>query len=376
MNDDHTRIFVVDDAAAMRLIVSDQLAGNGYQIHEFESGHTCLAALDLSPHLIILDIDMPGKNGIETCRELRAAGHDEVQVLFFSASDDLETRLLAFDAGGNDFIHKHAEKALLIRKVAIAVEAEEKKQGLVRQLSYTRQAAFTAMSSLGEMGVVLQFLRTSFQCRDVRQLAAALMEAVEQYGLTGLVKLQGACGVSYRNMQSECTELEISILSYINRLGRIYQSADRMGINYPHVTLLVSGLDLEDPDRVGRLRDHLAILAEGADVRISALEEEMQRASQSRSIIEAVKEMTGLLDDIESSQNSNHHRLLDAMDSFRQDLDQSFVHLGLTDKQEMLIHGIVENLNQELAQLFEADQHLAKRLNQIVLKQKKIVALN
>jgi len=103
-------IFVVDDDALLRLVITDQLQGHGYQLHEFANGEECLAAMDLAPNLILLDIEMPGLSGIEVCRQIRADGNDDVQVMFVSAHDDLEILLTAFDAGGNDFIPKNAKK--------------------------------------------------------------------------------------------------------------------------------------------------------------------------------------------------------------------------------------------------------------------------
>jgi hypothetical protein len=226
------------------------------------------------------------------------------------------------------------------------------------------------------MGSVLQFLRTSFSCQTIDQLAVALIQAIESYGLTGLVKLSSICGESNRNRETDCSPLEASILSYVSRLGRLYQMSDRLGVNYPHATILVSGLELDDLDRVGRLRDHLALLVEGADARIISLEEERQRTAQSTGIIQGVTELTTLLADVNERQSANHTLLLDTLDVFRQDLEASFFHLGLTDNQETWLHDKVEQLNQRLAALFDADDELAERLNQIVTNQKKLLTLD
>lgn len=373
MSDKPFSIFVVDDDSLMRMVVIDQLQGSNYQIHEFANGAQCLAAMDLQPNLILLDVEMPGQSGLDCCRAIRTAGYDDVQVMFVSAHDELETLLAAFDAGGNDFIPKNAKKDVLLRKVDIAVEAEIKKQQLQVQLSYAQQTAFTAMSSLGETGTVLQFLRASFHCLDLQQLGKLLIETLHQFGAKGLVKLSDLYGEFECGSEAMCTPLEQSILSYAAKLGRISQTGDRLVLNYPHITLLVMGLDVTDPDAIGRLRDHMAIVAEGAGVRIEAMNTEQERLHQANARIEDVKELADLLSEIKEYQHDNQRQVENLVEQYRLEVETAFVHLGLTDSQELLLHSIVDQLTTKLESQFENDSKLALRLNEIVSKQKRLL---
>ncbi|TPQ24477.1 response regulator [Methylomonas sp. HW2-6] len=376
MSDKPFCIFVVDDDALLRLVIVDQLQGQNYQIHEFANGADCLAALDLQPNLILLDIEMPGQSGIDVCRQIRADGNDEVQVMFVSAHDDLEILLTAFDAGGNDFIPKNAKKEVLLRKVELAIETEQQKRNLRTQLDYAQQTAFTAMSSLGETGAILHFLRTSFQCRTPAQLGALIIETLPQYGASGLVKLDDSCGEHVFGPEPVCSALERSILSYVSKLGRIYQAGDRLVLNFPNVTLLVMGLDVTDPDAIGRLRDHLAILVEGASARMEAMVGEQQRQLQAKARLEGIRELNALLSEIEQNQQVNHQQLVNLSEQHRSNMENAFVHLGLTDSQEYLLHGYVEELTTQLDRLFDKDHQLALRLNQILEKQNALLAGN
>lgn len=366
-------IFVVDDDNLQRLIVSDHLQGHGYQIHEFGSGAECLAAMDLQPNLILLDIEMPGQSGLETCRQMRADNHDDVQVVFVSAHDDLETLMAAFEVGGNDFIPKNAAKDVLLRKVEIAIEAEEQKRQLQQQLSYAQKTAFTAMSSLGETGLVLQFLRSSFQCLNLRALGNLLIETMDQFGLHVLVRLSNAGEEQFFRSDSPCTELEKSILAYAAKLGRISQTGDRLVMNYPNITLLVTGLDTEESELIGRLRDHLATIAEGVGVRVEAMAMEQQRLRQANARIESIKELVDLIDDIEAYQAQNHNQLEKLIDRHRLQMEEAFVFLALTDSQELQLHSIVDQLVTQVEALFIADNQLALRLHGIVEKQRQLL---
>lgn len=366
-------IFVVDDDNLQRMIVSDHLQGQGYQIHEFGSGAECLGAMELQPNLILLDIEMPGQNGLEICRRLREDCSDDVQVIFVSAHDDLETLMAAFEVGGNDFIPKNAAKDLLLRKVEIAIEAEEQKRQLQQQLSYAQKTAFTAMSSLGETGLVLQFLRSSFQCLDLKSLGNLIIETMDQFGLQVSVQLSHAGDEYFFRSDSPCTELEKSILRYAAKLGRISQTGDRLVMNYPNITLLATGLDTEDAELIGRLRDHLAIIAEGVGVRVEAMAMEQERLRQANARIESIKELVDLIADIESYQAQNHSQLEKLIDRHRLQMEEAFVFLALTDSQELQLHGIVDRLVNQVEALFVADNQLALRLNGIVEKQRQLL---
>ncbi|MCQ8105207.1 response regulator [Methylomonas sp. SURF-2] len=373
MSDRPFCIFVVDDDSLQRLIVSDHLQGHGYQVHEFDSGAGCLAAMDLRPNLILLDIEMPGQNGLDTCRQLRAENYDEVQVIFVSAHDDLETLLAAFEAGGNDFIPKNAAKDVLLRKVEIAIEAEEQKRQLQQQLSYAQKTAFTAMSSLGETGLVLQFLRSSFQCLSLQALGQLLVETMDQFGLHVLIKLHCAGQECFFRSDANCTELEKSILSYAAKLGRISQTGDRLALNYPNITLLATGLDVEDAELMGRLRDHLAIIAEGVGVRIDAMVMEQERLQQANARMAGVKELVDLIAEIEANQARNYSQLEHLIEQHRIEMEDAFVFLALTDSQELQLHAIVDRLVTQVETLFVKDNHLALRLHGIVEKQRQLL---
>jgi len=97
--------------------------------------------------LILLDIEMPGMDGISTCRHLFGEGLDQTLVIFVSGHDDLEQRLAAYEAGGSDFIVKPYAPQELVRKVQLAGELRRQRADLANQASYARETAFTAMAA-------------------------------------------------------------------------------------------------------------------------------------------------------------------------------------------------------------------------------------
>lgn len=365
MNHPTLTIFVVDDDPAARMIVSFELDAPGFLVMEFADAKSCLDALDRNPHVLLLDVEMPGMNGIDLCRAIRQAGQDEAQVIFISAHDDLTTRLAAYDAGGNDFMVKPYAPEELMRKVRVAERALAERRGLSSQASFAQQAAFTAMSSMGEMGAVLEFMRQSFSCPTPDALAGAAFQALSQYGLQGLLELVGDDGAHCYSSQGYCSPLEHSILGHTRTLQRIFQFHDRLAVNYPHFTLLALNLPLDDPERVGRLRDHLAILAEAGEARMAAMASEDRRLAQAEGIGRAVTELTQALEAVEARQGENRLRALESTNFYLEEIESAFVHLGLSGNQEAALVAMARAAMNRIVDLLGEDKTLGDKLRGI-----------
>jgi two-component system response regulator MprA len=111
---------VVDDEPAVRDALKRALAGEGYQVDLASDGNEALDRLgQVSPDLIVLDILMPGIDGLEVCRLLRRIGN-RTPVLMLTARDAVEDRVEGLDAGADDYLVKpFALEELLARVRAL-----------------------------------------------------------------------------------------------------------------------------------------------------------------------------------------------------------------------------------------------------------------
>lgn len=344
-------ILIVDDDPVARLIIQDEFSEQGLRSVEADSGEQCLERLNDDIGVILLDVNMAGMNGIETCRQMRARGHRRCQVIFISADGEIETRLRAYDAGGNDFIVKPFQPEELTRKVRVAQRSLSSFDAVSGEAANARQAAFAAMSSMGEMGTVLEFMRRSFACQNLDELASAVLATTAQYGLSGLVEFGD--GETRRGFSTAglCSPLELSILEHSRDLQRIFQFSTRMVINYPLVTLMVSGLPLTDPDFVGRLRDHLAVLAEAADARARAIAVEQERDRKAHAVMAAVRHLDEVIADVERSHAENRVRAAGISSEFLSRMESAFVHMGLTELQESELVDLATQATRGIAEL-------------------------
>jgi two-component system, OmpR family, response regulator len=100
-------VLVVDDEATIRELLSASLLFAGYEVLSAASGaEALLAAASERPDLVLLDVMMPGWDGWEVVRRLRAAGGPEIPVIFLTARDAVADRVAGFEIGADDYITK------------------------------------------------------------------------------------------------------------------------------------------------------------------------------------------------------------------------------------------------------------------------------
>lgn len=113
-------VFVVDDSPVTTKVISRMLKKNSdyYSVKIWDGPECIKKAKEVKPDLILLDIQMPGMNGIEVCKVLRKdeQTHD-IPVIFVTANTDNETLKEAFESGGTDYVRKPVNKIELLARI-------------------------------------------------------------------------------------------------------------------------------------------------------------------------------------------------------------------------------------------------------------------
>lgn len=119
MDTDQYNILLVDDEPDVLEFLSYNLSKEGYQVLKAGNGKEGLEILKKHrPHLVILDVMMPGMDGIETCREIRAMpDFKDTIVIFLTARAEDYSQLAGFDAGADDYIAKPIKPRILTSRV-------------------------------------------------------------------------------------------------------------------------------------------------------------------------------------------------------------------------------------------------------------------
>jgi DNA-binding response OmpR family regulator len=110
-------VLVVEDEAAIADVIRMNLIKAGYGVHVEQRGDTALAAVKAHrPAAIVLDVGLPGMNGIEVCRSLRTSG-DWTPVLFVTARDDEVDRIVGLELGADDYVTKPFSPRELVARI-------------------------------------------------------------------------------------------------------------------------------------------------------------------------------------------------------------------------------------------------------------------
>lgn len=364
--DTDLHVFVVDDDLVIREVLSATLDGVCL-VQTFASAESCLDALaGERPDLFLLDVAMPGMDGFALCRRLKDDWDtQDIPVIFVSASDDPETRLLCYEAGGEDFIQKPFDPAELLSKINVASRLLAEKKALREQAGYAQRTAMTAMVSMGELGVVLQFLSKSFGCNSVEELAAAVLDATRQYDLQSALQMRMGDAVLTLSANGRNLPLEVSVLNHVRDSGRIFQFKSRCVFNYGGVTLLINNMPLVDSDRCGRIRDNGALLAEGADARLRAIETEVLAQQRRAGIEGALPRLYSTLDSVQNNYRRNCFELTQVMIEFQETLTKAFIHLGLMERQEEMISGMANEFMLRLVGTQDASLEIVGQLESL-----------
>ncbi|QEZ46644.1 response regulator [Cupriavidus oxalaticus] len=114
-------ILIVDDDREIRELVSTYLAKNGLRVTVAQDGRQMRSILEANAvDLIVLDVMMPGDDGLVLCRELRAGKHKTTPVLMLTARSDETDRILGLEMGADDYLPKpFAARELLARIKAV-----------------------------------------------------------------------------------------------------------------------------------------------------------------------------------------------------------------------------------------------------------------
>lgn len=179
---------MVDDHALIRQGLRRLLASNGeHAISEAADGQQALAlAPDVRPHIVILDLNLPGLGGLELLRRMVSAGHGRVLVLTMDARPQLARR--ALDAGAYGYLSKNAAPDEVLRAVArVGAGARYVEEQIAQALALDEGSEHAALEAL-----------TPRELEILRLLATGL--SLEQTG--------AELGVAYKTVANNCATIK------------------------------------------------------------------------------------------------------------------------------------------------------------------------
>lgn len=120
MAETNARVLVVDDERPIRRFLTTSLSAHGYQVFEAADGPEALAAvINYRPDLVILDLGLPGMDGVEVTQRLRE--WTQLPIIILSVRDQEADKIAALDAGADDYVTKPFGIGELLARIRVAL---------------------------------------------------------------------------------------------------------------------------------------------------------------------------------------------------------------------------------------------------------------
>lgn len=242
------KILAVDDTPASLRLLTSILKEEGYEVRSAISGELALrAAVNSPPDLVLLDIRMPGMDGYEVCRRLKAQPETrEVPVIFVSAVSETDEKVRGFEIGAVDFVTKPYQRDELMARVRTHLElnrlrnhledlVEERTAALVESEKKLRASLLESITALAAI-VEMRDPYTAGHQRRVALLAVAIAkemqlgsEQIEGLHLASVVHDVGKIRVPAEILSKpgKLTELEFGLIKEHSQNGfEILKSID------------------------------------------------------------------------------------------------------------------------------------------------------
>ncbi len=351
------KILLVDDEPFFHSLISELL--EGYEFHFAISAAECMTKLmEVTPDLILMDVELTDSNGYEVCRGLKENPETaQIPVFFISGKDDIDEKIKGYDAGGEDYIVKPLDGPEIDRKIRNFLKKQQEKAEREQALEQATKTAMTALHTQGEQGVVIEFLTKSFLCRDLEELAAELVAALKAFGYFSVVQLHSHLAVVTRNSAGAWNALEESILEESSSGRRITEKNDWVIFTGKNCKIMLKKNADEDEEKLGRVRDHVTFVLQGAEARIDNLNLEFALDEQSSGLFNMIKSAHRRLSSFNAQKISARRTVADSIDRFYVEFENNLANIDLTENQEKQVIDATDKLVDQLVDIF------ADRLN-------------
>lgn len=351
---DGQRILIVDDDDFMAILL-EGLIGDTYRIEHCCDGECGVAkALEMQPNLILMDVEMPVMDGYAACRKIRQTpALSGIPVIFLSAHVETADRLAGYEAGGDDYLTKPFVPDELRSKIEVILRNQEKN----RELAYLAvPRGGEPQSRQGECAPLVDALQELLGCMDFGAVANCLFNVAEALDVELSLQLRDASGHLSRNRDGICSPLEESVLSNLATTGDpVVKLGSRLAINAGRATLIAKNMPRDDATRCQWIQSALQTLANAVDVHLQSLEMVGEALQRGDKLLRILRNNTEMLRHIETSYREQRLSSGKILSELVEEIEGSFIHLGLTDNQESFLSTTLRNAVERAQALYDED---------------------
>ena len=364
--DKKASILCVDDEP-VNLVILEELLQSDYALNSVNSGEGCLQQVGIRrPDLILLDVNMPEMDGLETCERLKAdTDTAQIPVIFVSALATQEELMAGYEAGGDDYITKPFSEEILQKKVQLLLASQLRKRELEKISDQAVQALKRNLTNSEKLEMVVGFLHRCQHVSDLDELADNVFDCLREFDLDGSLLVEADDENRVWFSDGIDRPMEGQILESLRGQDRVLSFGTRVAVNSDNATLLVRNLP-SDPEEIERLRQHLVIMIEGLDTRLQAIQAQMQVDSRREVLTRVLEASREKLGGIEKRHQRQALVANEIMKALRNKLERSLLGVDLTRQQEKAMLEIVDSSASRIKSLYDEDREFNDEFEAII----------
>lgn len=329
-------IFLIEDDESY-IEIYEQVLESNFNTCSFTNAAEALTQVkELQPKTIVLDLNLPGMNGIEFCNKLFSEYYSttDIDIIFVSGETDPKQKLLTFEVGAADFLSKPFELKELFYKVSSSVKRQLKEEHLLEEASQSKQLIYTTMEQASQYSQVMDFFKNLSFCRTTTDVANAFFESMKFFGLNTSIRFKLPTLSYFRQDGLSITPIEADVYALLEDKGRLFEFSNRLIINDNHVSFIIKNPP-QDPHCLGQVRDYTAAIAEGLEAKLLEL-------YATSSMDNAIYELSSHIDGLKQGINQHSNQVSTVMSSMMADISASFHSLEMTEEQEGFLSQLIE----------------------------------
>jgi len=353
---DKIDVLAIDDDKFVQKLIAKALDSETILVRSALDGEIGIEmANEMVPDVILLDVEMPGINGYETCERLRnSLVTCEVPIIFLSSRSSLRERMQGYEVGGDDYLVKPFESENLLARINVLVRYQQERLSLQKQFQVAQKTAVTALTGTSELGLAMQFLEKSIVYSSTEELMIGLFAGTNQLELDCCVMVLTNEGCSWHTSKNAISPIEKELLEMSDRKARFLDFGQRTIVNYPMVSLLVRDMPLGDMERYGRIKDLLPIFLSAVNVKLSSIETQSALNQQSMDMLNSFKNIRRYLFEMGTTIVNNRGEGKAITDKLIQNLHTDLLSMGLEEDQEDYLLELVDSVLAEVMDKLDA----------------------
>ncbi len=323
------KVLVIDSSVEDVEILKSMLAEE-YELRVVDKAPEAMPVLrEFAPDVIVMDPVLEGLNSEAIANEAKSS-NPAIQLVFLSEVSSLEASIKAYEMGVDDFIPKPYNPVEVYHKIKSYSEAVNQRRQLNQSMETARAAAFSAMESNSELGVILRYLENIMALNSFDDLANALNQVASDFGVRFVIQFRGVQG--RLNYGCANDSFEASLLTKSLEKGKVIEGAYKAIINEKQISLLVKSMPERSDPRYGRLKDNLVMIVNSTENRINTLNKEIQLEEQRESSVQGIiQHAKNHMADLQQHFSSYEKNVWKVISEFRDQMETRLISLGLPE---------------------------------------------